>query len=262
MTGMLASIASADEAAAVVAAGVDIIDLKDPAAGALGALPAAIVGDCVGRIAGRVAVSATVGDLPMEPSVIARAVAEMARLGVDIVKVGWFPGGDQAGCLQALAAAAKRGVRLVAVMFADRQPDFELVGRLADCRVAGSMLDTADKQGGSLRRHLPDHRLRDFVRHCSNAGLMSGLAGSLLIEDIAPLVRLRPDYLGFRGALCAGDRKTALDPVQLMAVRDTVKAAERDHQPAAKVATAAAGAQRAAHSRTAGGPSTISAKST
>ena len=48
MTGMLASVATLAEARLVEESGVDIIDLKNPAEGALGALPLAEVVRIVG----------------------------------------------------------------------------------------------------------------------------------------------------------------------------------------------------------------------
>ena len=52
------------------------------------------------------------------------------------------------------------------------------------------------------------------------AGLLAGLAGSLTLDDVDPLLALRPDYLGFRGALCRGRRRVAqLDPDRVAAVR-------------------------------------------
>ena len=63
MTGLLASVMTVEEAEAALAGGADIIDLKDPRRGALGALPAPVIRDCVAAIAGRQPVSATVGPL-------------------------------------------------------------------------------------------------------------------------------------------------------------------------------------------------------
>ena len=54
------------------------------------------------------------------------------------------------------------------------------------------------------------------------AGLLTGLAGSLTTADIPPLAALGPHYLGFRGALCRGDRTAALDPAAFAAVRRAV----------------------------------------
>ena len=262
MTGFLASVISAAEAEMALAAGADIIDLKDPRGGALGALPPSAIRGAMLAVAGRRTVSATAGDLPMQPHVVADAAGRIADLGVDIVKVGVFPGGDPAACIAELARLASRGVRIVAVLFADRVPDFCLMDRLRASGFAGAMLDTADKHGGGLRRHIDDRALGDFIASVRRCGMISGLAGSLTLADIAPLVPLGPDYLGFRGALCSAGRTSELDLDRAFAVRTALDRAGNHQDSAARIATAAAGAHRAAHSRAAASPSTSSAKST
>ena len=52
-----------DEAETVLGAGADIIDLKDPGRGTLGALDLDAIWAFVSHVDGRVPVSATVGDL-------------------------------------------------------------------------------------------------------------------------------------------------------------------------------------------------------
>jgi uncharacterized protein (UPF0264 family) len=262
MTGFLASVTSAAEAELAMAGGADIIDLKDPQAGALGALPSSVIRDAVQVIAGRRTASATAGDLPMQPRVVADAAARIAGLGVDIVKVGFFPGGDPEACIAALGQLAAGGARIVAVLFADTAPDFSLIDRLCDASFAGAMLDTADKRAGSLRRHMDDDRLGDFVDRVRRAGMISGLAGSLALDDVAPLRRLRPDYLGFRGALCSAGRTSALDVARVRKVRGAIDGATGYQESVARIATAVAGAQRAAHSLAAASPLTRSTKST
>lgn len=255
MTLVLASVASADEAQLALVAGAGLIDLKDPGTGALGALPASVIRAALERVAGRRTVSATAGDLPMAPRTIARAVERVAALGVDLVKVGLFPGGDVAGCLRALETIAARGARIVAVLFADLAPDFELVERARDHGLAGVMLDTSDKPRGSLREHVSDARLAEFVGRARRAGLLTGLAGSLRATDVPALLACGPDYLGFRGALCRDGRAAELDLERTRAICIAVHSA-------AIAATATAGAQRAAPSRSSGVPSISVAKST
>ncbi len=262
MTALLASVMSAAEAEAVLSAGADIIDLKDPRAGALGALPPEVIGEAVTRIAGRRPVSATIGDLPMIPDRVAAAAAGIAGLGVDFVKVGLFPGGDLKGCLDALGDQASRGLNLVAVMFADQAPDVTLIEGLAAHGFAGVMLDTAGKRSGGLRDHLDETALRSFLQLARASDLFAGLAGSLALSDVPALLRLGPDYLGFRGALTLGGRETALDTAALAALRRAIPAVEIVYPPArASRATAAAGAEQAAASRADALPSTSVAKS-
>ncbi|MEK0083168.1 (5-formylfuran-3-yl)methyl phosphate synthase [Benzoatithermus flavus] len=222
---LLASVADPSEAEFACALGADIVDLKDPARGALGAWPEASLRRAVGQIAGRRPVSATVGDLPMDPALLLAAARRTASSGVDIVKIGFFRGGDHRRCAAALAAAAAEGIRLVAVLMADQEPDMALIPWLADAGFFGVMLDTADKRAGSLRRHRAEEDLGRFVATGRRHGLLTGLAGSLAVSDIAPLMVLAPDYLGFRGALCRGGRTARLDAGAFAAVRAAMDAA-------------------------------------
>jgi len=121
MTGMLASVNSLEEAIIVLDAKVDIIDLKQPAQGALGALETARVEEIVSAINGRCPISATVGDLPMQAELIFDAVARMAKTGVDYIKIGFFPGGDWLGTVKALSILTLE-IPLIAVLFADTAP--------------------------------------------------------------------------------------------------------------------------------------------
>lgn len=219
MSAWLASVTDAAEARQVLAAGAAIVDAKNPHAGALGALPHEVVRAMVASVAGRAPVSATIGDFPaMPPQDVSRAVAEMAAAGVDFVKIGLFPAHDLIACLDALAPIAARQ-RLVAVLFADREPDFGLLLHLAKRGFAGVMLDTADKTAGGLLAHQPPERLADFVARAKLLGLLTGLAGSLKLVDIPVLSSIGPDYLGFRGALCHQHTRTqTLNPDALDAV--------------------------------------------
>ncbi|MDD5037306.1 MAG: (5-formylfuran-3-yl)methyl phosphate synthase [Methylococcaceae bacterium] len=209
MTGMLASVENLDEARLVVELGADIIDLKAPSAGALGALPVETVRAIVAELGERRPFSATIGDLPMQPQRVLEAVEAMAATGVDYVKIGFFPAGDWSGTLDALVPVAERGFRLVAVLFGDRKPDLAQVGELARAGFAGVMLDTLDKRAGSLTQVCELPFLGDFVAETQAQGLLCGLAGSLRQGDIPELLNLHPDYLGFRGALCRQHERTA-----------------------------------------------------
>ena len=215
----LASVTNAAEAEMAFRGGAGIIDCKDPATGALGALDAGAVRDIVEVIAGRVPVSATIGDLPAEADAMVPAAVIMAATGVDIVKIGFFGDRDPRPAIVALGREKQPSTQLVAVLMADSNPDFSLLPILAAHGFAGAMLDTADKSAGRLTTVLSNDRLAEFVRAAAANGLSSGLAGSLQRDDIAGLARLNPDVLGFRGALCASGRVSGLDPKKLTAVR-------------------------------------------
>jgi dihydroneopterin aldolase len=218
MTLFLASVRDAAEAETALAAGADIIDLKEPANGALGAVGRAASAVILSMIADRAPASATVGDLPMQPAGIVRAVRERGSLGVDYVKVGLFPDGNPQACVEALGPLAA-SIRLIVVVFADRPPDFDAAEAAAKAGIAGIMLDTAGKGSGSLLDHLTLGDVAGFVARARAYGLTVGLAGSLRAAQIPVLLDLEPDVLGFRGALCRGGRTGRLELDATRAVR-------------------------------------------
>ncbi len=220
MTGMLASVENLVEARQALQAGADIIDLKAPSRGALGALDLQTVTEIVAELDGRIPVSATVGDLAMDPRPVTQAVKAMAATGVSYVKIGFFPGGDWRGTVLSLQPLAASGVRLVAVLFGDDAPELSHIADLAEAGFAGAMLDTRNKRAGSLPRVCPPQYLHAFIAEARAHGLLCGLAGSLRKDDIPPLLKLQPDYLGFRGALCRmHDRTACLDVDAVLSIR-------------------------------------------
>ena len=224
MTRVLASVRSASEALLALAGGADLIDAKDPSHGALGALEPQAIREIVAAVAGVRPVSATAGDLPLDPRLIVSAAERIADTGVDLVKIGFFAGAERTACLPPLELIAHRQP-LVAVLFADQDPDLELIARLAGAGFAGVMLDTADKTRGSLTVQADLSLLADFVTQGRRHGLLTGLAGSLSLGDLDALLPLGADYLGFRRALCAdGDRRGELEPARLHALVATVRA--------------------------------------
>ncbi len=228
MTRFLASVRDAAEAETVLAAGADVVDLKDPAKGALGALDPGAIALCVERIAGRAELSATIGDLPMHPETIRDAVRATACTGVDYVKLGLFPGGDAERSLRLLADEA-RSVSLILVLFADALPPFDALRQAARIGAYGVMLDTAGKDGRSLLDHLPPVSLARFVADARAKGLLVGLAGSLKATHVPKLLALHPDLLGFRGALCQGGaREAGLDPEACASIRALIPPRPRE----------------------------------
>ncbi len=234
MTRMLASVADASEADIVLELGADLIDLKDPRLGALGAVPHDIAGEALAAIARRRETSAALGDPPYDEAQLLAGARAVAALGVDYVKLA-VDGStlDRLGCsLRRLA----REVSLIGMMFADEAPDFAVLAKLAELGFKGAMLDTRDKTRGRLTDHLDVVRLNEFSSQCRALHLISGLAGSLEAPDIPRLMLVRPDVLGFRGALCrAHDRRGAIDPQAVALVRDLIPRERPDADASPKI---------------------------
>jgi len=214
MTGMLASVNSLIEARLALTMEVDIIDLKQPNQGALGALEIDQINEIVAYVNKACPVSATIGDLPLDPVTIFNAVENVVNTGVDYVKIGFFPDGDWLATLQKLHEKTNDWkehyqCQLIAVLFADSEPDLALLTALKNHGFSGVMLDTINKQQGSLTQLMTATAIAQFVNAAKKHQLICGLAGSLKIEDIARLLPYQPDYLGFRGALCNDHVRTA-----------------------------------------------------
>lgn len=222
---MLASVTDEREARLCVALGADVIDAKNPAAGALGALDHATVRAIRESVPDYLPVSATIGDPDDDPEAVARAVCAMAATGVDVVKIGLLPGIGTRAMLRRLADLDLSGVRLVGVLLVDRRRDLDLdlIPQARATGFAGLMLDTADKANGALPDLLPAATLRAFVSAAHGAGLFAGLAGSLRSEHVPYMLGFQPDILGFRGGLCRhGERAAAIDADAVRAVRSAI----------------------------------------
>lgn len=211
---LLVSVRDVDEALQAAEAGADFIDLKEPRAGALGALPPATIRAVVAalrqRHPGRL-ISATVGDFaPDVVDDVLERVDLTAACGVDYVKVGLAPGAQAL-----LAQLARRREAIVPVFIADAGLDAALVSAACEGPFPALMLDTADKLGGSLLDRVEDALLQRFVRQVRRHGKLSGLAGALRAADLARLQALSPDFAGFRSAVCDGARTGALDAARV-----------------------------------------------
>jgi len=221
----LASVASESEALICSSLGADIIDAKNPAAGALGALPLATVRAIRAAVPAGLPVSATVGDPQDDADAVARAVVEMAGTGVDIVKIGFRVGAASHDVVQRLATLQLDGARLVAVLLAEDGVDLELVASLARAGFAGVLLDTGDKRLGALPDRVGRETLSGFVAAAHENALFAGLAGSLAAAHVPYLLSFNPDVLGFRGGLCrAGERVSQIDADAVHRVRAAVPA--------------------------------------
>lgn len=217
---MLASVRNLDEARLAAACGVDWLDLKEPGRGALGAVDLPTVTAVAGMFGTGFRISATIGDCWETPEEIPPRVAAMREAGAAYVKVGAFAQAPTPALLAALRTACTPAARVIVVCFAEAPPSARDLEAIAATGIAGAMLDTAHKDGPALRQLMDDSALSAFVTQARRLRLLSGLAGRLAAEDVAPLRALAPDYLGFRGALCdASGRTGLLDERRVRALR-------------------------------------------
>jgi uncharacterized protein (UPF0264 family) len=220
---VLCSPASLEEARLLVELGADIIDVKNPAEGSLGAQPPRVVREIVDFVHARgMPVSAALGDLAMQPGTAALAAYGLAHLGVRFIKAGLYGARSREQAAEMLVAirdaidSVDDSIALVAAGYADYRSfaglapaDLVPAARAARCDVV--MLDTADKRRGGLFDVMRDDEIQSFVAVSRESHLDVALAGSLDRRHLPRLKQLAPDIIGVRGALCGGDRMQAID---------------------------------------------------
>lgn len=217
---LLVSPINVEEANICKQGGADIIDVKNPKEGSLGAnFPWMI--KAVKNAAGSVPVSATIGDFNFKPGTASLAALGAAAAGADYIKVGLYDIQTKEQALEMLTNIVRsvkdfdRNKKVVASGYSDyirinSISPFELpaIGEKAGVDVV--MMDTGIKDGRSTFEFLKDEELREFVSDARAHGLQTALAGTIKFEDIPALKRISPDIIGVRGCVCGGDRNSSI----------------------------------------------------
>jgi uncharacterized protein (UPF0264 family) len=256
---LLVSVRNLLEACWALSAGCDVLDLKEPAAGALGMVDPAIIAS-VAEFAGvadpSVPLSVALGEaldwpdhraLPELPPEVAYFKLGTAGLGglfnwreqfasvIERFENEWR---ETASVRQAYGALENRlsvshlalrklavSRRWIAVAYADYcrasapSPE-EVIAAARSCGCTGVLIDTFSKQDGRLTDRLDLERLTGLAELARRSGLMLALAGSLRIDDLAGLYRIQPDIVGIRSAACRGGvRNAEIDPVAIREFR-------------------------------------------
>ncbi len=201
MTKLLISVKNLEECRIARYANVDVIDLKDPSIGALGALDPDVVSQIVKDVNGSVSISATVGEGHETIDALLDDVILYAGMGVDIVKIAVSQLFRQTEFLTRLKQITTQGIKIVVIFFANLEVDFDLITRLKEAGVYGVMLDTQQKELTLLELQSID-MLKAFIFFCEQHSLVSGLAGSLNKTHIDVLSTLKPSFIGVRGGAC------------------------------------------------------------
>jgi uncharacterized protein (UPF0264 family) len=211
MMQLLISVKNIEEALIALEANVDIVDLKDPNLGALGALDLETTCEIVRQVYGHSLISATVGELHASVDELVADIQLRVNAGVNIVKIAVSGLFYKADFYDAIIQFSKAGVKIVVVFFADEEIDLNILPTLKNSGVYGAMLDTKNKQKNLLQ--VQDQQvLKLFTQLSHQYQLKSGLAGSLQPQHIDLIAQINPTYIGFRGGVCDNSqRKTSLN---------------------------------------------------
>jgi len=215
---LLVSVVDYGEACEAVEGGADIVDVKNPMEGPLGANFPWVIREIRRKVPANVELSATIGDLQNLPGTAALAALGAAESGADYVKAGLLgPRTSKDGVL--LMAAICRAVkdlnprtRVIAAGYAD----YKSIGSLnpallpevaSDSGADGILVDIFAKHHRKLFDYITEREASSLVKRAHDVGVTVALAGLLSIEDIERSYRLGADIFGVRKSACdGGDR--------------------------------------------------------
>ena len=209
-----------DEAVEAIEGGADIVDVKNPKEGSLGANFPWVIKDIRGLTPDDLLVSATLGDVPYKPGTVSLAAMGALVSGADYIKVGLYgtKNYDEAVEVMTNVVKAVKDVNSDAIVVASGYADAHRVGAISPwdipkvARDSGAdlaMIDTAVKDGKTLFDYFTIEDCENFVNEAHGYGLKVALAGSVKKDQLKPLYDVGTDVVGLRGAACVGgDRNT------------------------------------------------------
>jgi uncharacterized protein (UPF0264 family) len=213
---LLVSPGNIDEARRSVAA--DIIDVKRPSEGSLGANFPWVIKEV--KSFAQKPVSAAIGDFTYKPGGASLAAYGAACAGADYIKIGLaFDGVTRAhDMISAVVKAVKDEFpekKVVIAAYSDYKrmgtiSPYEMAPIAAELGADVAMVDTGIKDSKSTLEFMNEADLSSFTARNADLRLKTAVAGSLRFEDITVLKRINPDIIGVRGMVCGGDRNATI----------------------------------------------------
>jgi uncharacterized protein (UPF0264 family) len=234
---LLVSPKDVEEAKAVIRGNADIVDVKNPKEGSLGAnFPWIIksIRELVEEEKGNgMKMSAAIGDFDYKPGTASLAALGAASVGADYIKVGLYRVKTRQEAIDLLSGVVKAvkdydaDKKIVSAFYSDYTrinsvSPFEIAGIGKEVDIDVAMVDTGVKDGRSTLEFLSEEELKAFVSDSKALGLETALAGSLTFEDIQAIKRINPDILGVRGMVCGGNREDSVKAELVSKLRKTV----------------------------------------
>lgn len=217
---LLVSVVSGEEVGPAIEGGADIIDVKNPQEGSLGAAQPSIIEEIIRIVGLRRETSCAIGDLPNLPGTVSLAAVGAASLSPDYIKLGLLGVSTRRDALSLVrnVVQAVRSKNPRVKVIACGYGDWELIGSVSPLHLPdiasmssadGVLIDTINKDGRSLFDFVHINDLKSFVDRARDLGLISALAGSLRNEH-ADLIRIcSPDVVGIRGAACTNNDRSS-----------------------------------------------------
>lgn len=210
------------EALEAIEGGADIIDVKNPAEGSLGANFPWVISE-VAKIAKKhgKAVSATTGDMPYKPGTASLAALGAAVAGADYVKVGLYGVKNEVEAKEVIEGVVKavkgydESKKVVIAGYGDYYrinaiSPLKLPEITAELSADVVMVDTAIKDGSSIFDHMSFGELQSFVSMAKENDLQCALAGNIGWGHLEAIKTLSPDIIGVRTIVCERGRDSSI----------------------------------------------------
>ena len=212
---LLISPINTEEALEAIEGGADIVDVKNPKEGSLGANFPWVIKSIRELTPEQLRVSATLGDVPYKPGTVSLAAMGAVVSGADYVKVGLYGTQNYSEALEVMQNVVKTvkdyndDIMVVASGYADAHrvgavDPMEIPRVAADSGADLAMVDTAVKDGKTLFDFMSEESISKFTSQTHDYGLQNALAGSIKEEQLKLLHDLDCDVVGIRGAVCTG----------------------------------------------------------
>ncbi len=212
---LLISPINTEEAREAIKGGADIIDVKNPKEGSLGANFPWVIKNIREIAPEGMHVSATLGDVPYKPGTVSLAAAGAVVSGADYIKVGLYGTKNYSEALEVMENVVRtvkdfdKEALVVASGYADAHrvnaiDPMEIPRVAADSGADLAMVDTAIKDGKTLFDFMDKDKLQEFNNNIHDYGLKSALAGSIKKNQLRLLYEIGCDVVGIRGAACTG----------------------------------------------------------
>jgi uncharacterized protein (UPF0264 family) len=202
------------EALDSIKGGADILDVKNPKEGSLGANFPRVIRKVKEVTPENLELSATIGDLPNLPGTASLAALGAATSGVDYVKAGLLgvKTCEESTVLMTEVVKAVKEYDDSVKTIASGYADFKYIGCMNPLELPlvaykaqadGVLVDVKIKNGQTnLFSFLTDEKLKELIDKAHNNNLLVALAGSLDTPDIHRVYSLGADIIGVRGAVC------------------------------------------------------------
>ena len=231
---LVISVRDLGEAFMAQRAGADVIDVKEPTRGSLGAADRQVVNSILEEIADVTAVSVACGELMQwvpADSLADRGPVRFAKVGL----AGCRSPSEWEPLWNHWRRFLPGGTSAVMASYVDWQsasapPPAQVIAVASGLGADGVLFDTWDKSQGNLFDFLADHELIRLVKDAAAKGLWIALAGKLEVNLVGRCLALGSRYLAFRGAVCHHDRTKKIDESRLQFLVEQVRSISQNFQ--------------------------------